>query len=326
MLVSKTRLGLKAGDWEGRAVYTWGKSGISLKPTNEKDYILQCGTVLSGNWGCNHLLVRFSGYTFKATGVMLEKRQGVKTSKHSSDKILHMEKNKHLKWPNKEKSILHHIWFSFFQLIDALTWWETKKKKERCNIKSVPLSLLEQDWDIWTALTPTSKKKHLRFQTEVGGCELLLSWWCGGLRSWCPTSQNFRLSVLGRSGGGGYTCSQCTIIVPPHLSFLMLRRVVSRLFFFPCLAPSLPGAVICLWGDRASKHWVLWSFPPPVVLVRCKQTRPGTSLPRRIPGDPAGPTYRGDRPLQVFPEVLSLRAYRPEPLHRYQGGLQSDRV
>lgn len=203
---------------------------------------------------------------------------------------------------------------------------ERPKKKERCNIKSVPLSLLEQDWDIWTALTPTSKKNHLRFQTEVGGCELLLSWWCGGLRSWCPTSQNFRLSVLGRSGGGGYTCSQCTIIVPPHLSFLMLRRVVSRLFFFPCLAPSLPGAVICLWGDGASKHWVLWSFPPPVVSVRCKQTRPGTSLPRRIPGDPAGPTYRGDRPLQVFPEVLSLRAYRPEPLHRYRGGLQSDRV
>lgn len=114
---------------------------------------------------------------------------------------------------------------------------ERPKKKERCNIKSVPLSLLEQDWDIWTALTPTSKKNHLRFQTEVGGCELLLSWWCGGLRSWCPTSQNFRLSVLGRSGGGGYTCSQCTIIVPPHLSFLMLRRVVSRLFFFLALLP-----------------------------------------------------------------------------------------
>lgn len=201
-----------------------------------------------------------------------------------------------------------------------------QKKKERCNIKSVPLSLLEQDWDIWTALTPTSKKNHLRFQTEVGGCELLLSWWCGGLRSWCPTSQNFRLSVLGRSGGGGLHMQSMYYYCPPPPLVLDVEKSGLSPFFFPCLAPSLPGAVICLWGDGASKHWVLWSFPPPVVSVRCKQTRPGTSLPRRIPGDPAGPTYRGDRPLQVFPEVLSLRAYRPEPLHRYRGGLQSDRV
>lgn len=61
---------------------------------------------------------------------MLEKRQGVKTSKHSSDKILHMEKKKTFKVTKQGKSILHHIWFSFFQLIDALSWWETKKKRD----------------------------------------------------------------------------------------------------------------------------------------------------------------------------------------------------
>lgn len=57
--------------------------------------------------------------------------------------------------------------------------------------------------------------------------------------------------------GGATHAVNVLLLSPPHLSFLMLRRVVSRLFFFPCLAPSLPGAVICLWGDEASKHWVL---------------------------------------------------------------------
>lgn len=31
-------------------------------------------------------------------------------------------------------------------------------------MKSVPLSLLEQDWDIWMALTPTSKKNTCDFR------------------------------------------------------------------------------------------------------------------------------------------------------------------
>lgn len=114
---------------------------------------------------------------------------------------------------------------------------ERPKKKERCNIKSVPLSLLEQDWDIWTALTPTSKKNHLRFQTEVGGCELLLSWWCGGLRSWCPTSQNFRLSVLGRSGGGGATHAVNVLLLSPPTSRSWCWEEWSLAFFCLALLP-----------------------------------------------------------------------------------------
>lgn len=46
---------------------------------------------------------------------------------------------------------------------------------------------------------------------------------------------------------------------PPPLVLDVARLEKSGLspFFFPCLASSLPGAVICLWGDGASKHWVL---------------------------------------------------------------------
>lgn len=260
---------------------------------------------------------------------MLEKRQGVKTSKHSSDKILHMgKKKKTFKVTKQGKSILHHIWFSFFRLIDALSWWETKKKRDVI-------------WNLFLF--------HCLSRTGIFGWRwhrhpkktLVISDGCGWLwaavvmvmwRIKIMMSHQSKLQVVSsrkEQGGGLHMQSMYYYCPPPPplvLDVARLEKSGLSPFFFPCLAPSLPGAAICLWGDGASKHWVLWSFPPPVVSVRCKQTRPGTSLPRRIPGDPADPTCRGDRPLQVFPEVLSLRAYRPEPLHRYRGGLQSDRV
>lgn len=56
---------------------------------------------------------------------------------------------------------------------------------------------------------------------------------------------------------GGLHMQSMYYYCPPPPLVLDVEKSGLSPFFFPCLAPSLPGAVICLWGDGASKHWVL---------------------------------------------------------------------
>lgn len=182
--------------------------------------------------------------------------------------------------------------------------------------ESVPVSLLEQWNDIWKELTDIIQKQG-RILKDVGGRELLLSWWCVGLRSWCPTSQNFWLSNLEDEDEGAKHPVTVPSLSPP-LIFVVIQQ--SRVFWLSlCLswAPILPGVMNWWWERRVSKHWVLWSFPPPVISVRCMRMQPDTLLPRRTLGDLGVLPYRGDQPLRLLPEVLSLQASHLELHHQY---------